>query len=152
MQRRILQLPDPDRDVDALFEQVDDPLVAAQLKRDLRIQRHKFLHVRHDAMKHERRCGIHAQSSRGPFTLARDHLFRIFHRGDDSAGARKEQFALVGQLQTAGGSMNQRGVELLFEPCERAADAGDGLLKQFRRRRDGAAIDHRYKGQQFVRR
>lgn len=72
VQRGILQCADPDRDIHALFHQVDNPLIAAQFQHDLRIRRGERLHMRHDAMQHKRRRSIYPQPPRRPLTLASD--------------------------------------------------------------------------------
>lgn len=63
MQRRILQATDPDRDVGAAFEQIDDLVVAVELQFDVGIARAIAVYERHDDMQHERRRGIDAQPS-----------------------------------------------------------------------------------------
>jgi hypothetical protein len=60
VQRRILEPADPDRDVGAPLEQVDDPLVAVQLQFDLRKAFAVAAHERHDHVQHERRRRVDA--------------------------------------------------------------------------------------------
>ena len=63
---------------------------------------------------------------------------------------RQEGPAFLGQLEAAGGAAQQRGVQLVLQPAQRAADARDGLAQLLGRGGDGAAVDHGGEGLQFV--
>lgn len=62
---------------------------------------------------------------------------------------RQEGGALVGQRQPARSAGQQRGLQLLFQPAQRAAHARDSLAELFGGGGDRAAVDHRAEGEQF---
>jgi hypothetical protein len=150
MQRGILQRADADRDIHALFQQIDDALVAGEFELDVRLARGERRHVRHDAVEHEGRGRVDAQAPRRLLAMTRDGLFGILHRGQNGARTVKKKLSLLGQLQTARGAQNQRDAQLLFEPGERPTHAGNGLLEFFGGGGDRPRIDHGDEYEQFV--
>ncbi|MNG02921.1 hypothetical protein D3C84_859730 [compost metagenome] len=62
MQGRVGQRADADGDVGALFEQVDDQVVAVEFELDVRVEPAELVDVRHDGVQHERRGGVDPQT------------------------------------------------------------------------------------------
>ncbi|MNK80125.1 hypothetical protein D3C87_998260 [compost metagenome] len=54
MQCRVAQGADADGDVGALFQQVDDQVVAVEFELDVRVEPAEFIDVGHDGVQHER--------------------------------------------------------------------------------------------------
>jgi hypothetical protein len=76
-------------------------------------------------------------------------LLGLVHGGQDlPRRARKTSPSSVSSRRR--GPAQQGGGELLFQPAQAAADAGDGLPQPLGRGGDGAAIHHRGKGLEFV--
>jgi hypothetical protein len=114
-QRRIRQVTDPHRQVDALFHQVDHAIRQPQVDRDLGIALQIGRHDRAD-MKPSKavRGGHHQPPARFcPFALGRD--FGLLDVGEDPAGALQIACADVGQGDRPRGPLQQAGAETLLQ-------------------------------------
>ena len=150
MQGGVAQRADAKSHIGAVFDQVGDAFVAVQLQRDLRVRGAVAVHQRHDHVQHEGRGRIHPQPAGRLLAPGGHLLLGLVHSGQDLPRLGQEDLAFLGQLQAAGGPAQQGGGELLFQPAQAAADAGDCLPQPLGRGGDGAAIHHRGKGLEFV--
>ncbi|MNY39848.1 hypothetical protein D3C86_1745540 [compost metagenome] len=62
MQGRVGQRADADGNVGTLLQQIDDQVVAVELKLDVGVEPSKLVDVRHDGVQHERRGSVDAQA------------------------------------------------------------------------------------------
>ena len=54
-------------------------------------------------------------------------LFGFVNRSNDPASLGQKIRTFFGQLQATGRAVKKRGLQLLFQPAQRAADPGGGL-------------------------
>lgn len=150
MQRRIGEGADADGDVGALFQQVNDQVIAVEFELNVRIELPEFVDVGNDGVEHERRGGIDAQASGRSLLARRQTLFELIHLIENQLGLFEEILALLGQVHAPRGAVDQRGVELGFELRQRATDGRRRLADLLGGGGNRTALDHADENLQLI--
>ena len=150
VQGGVLEHPDAKCHVGALFDQVNDAFVRIQLQFHLGVALAKSGYQRHQHMQHEGRGRIDPQPTGWPQPPGRHLLLGLIDRSQDGTGVLEEGGAFLGQLQSACGAAQQRGLQLFLEAAQRAAGGRDRQAQQLRGSGDRARVHHGRKGLQFI--
>jgi len=145
-QAAVLQFADPEGDVDAGRNEVDETVVEQQVDLDLGIARIKAVQPRHDVAAPEGGRRRHAQHARNVVFGALYLDAGIFERIEHLAAACVIQLAGLGQRMAARRAHQQGGAELGFQRLHLLADRRLGRHFLARHRRKAAPLDDTAKG------
>ncbi len=134
VQGRVRQIADTNSDIRALLQQIDDQVVAVEFQLDIRVQLAKLGDIRHHCVQHEGRRGVDPQAPGRRALPQGQALFQLVHLLQDLLGPLEEKLALLGQVHASGGAIDQRGIELGFQPRQAATDRRRGLADLLSRR------------------
>ncbi len=121
-QRRIGQRADPQRDVDAVADDVDQRIGQPQLDADRWIGRHELGKHRRDGEDSKGQGRRDANQPGGRAGGIERSFFRRAAFAQDALCALGEAAAAVGERQPARGAVKQRGPEPRLEPADRLRD------------------------------
>ena len=127
--------PDAHRDVEPLFDQIDDPIDEEQPVGDAREGIEKRDHDGDDMENSEhRRCGDRDLSPRLAVLPGKGELHR-FKLGEDATAGFEIVTAWLGEREMPRGAGHETHPDLLLERRELAADRGQGHAQMSSRRR-----------------
>ena len=141
-QRRVFEVPNPYRDVHALLDEVDAPVVEIQVEANLRMPfaecRNRFAHMPH---AEGQRQGDTQRTAQLTMLLLRGRLGFLQIR-QDARALLVEALAGLRDVQSARRAPQQLHAKALLEPRDPAADGGLGRIEALGRRREAAV--HKY--------
>ena len=139
-------MADPDREIDAVFDQVDHAIRQPQLTGDLRIAGQIGRHDRADmeAAKANRRRDHQPSTRPRPFALRR--TFGLLDIGEDAPDTFQIARADIGQRHRARGPLQQPRPETILQRRHQPCDRRRRQPQSARRRRKTPEVGHRDKG------
>jgi hypothetical protein len=138
-QPAVRQLSAADGDIDALLDQVHDPVGKVEIEADLGILRHELRQDRDEEVVGDHRAGDTDAAAR---RLARAHeaLMRVVEIIEDAPAALMEGAAFLGQAQAAGGALDEPDAELVLQLRHRLPNSRRRQAKHPPRRDEATEI------------
>ena len=141
-QAGVLQRADPDREVPAFLDQVNQPVVQPELDADTGIQRGKAGEQRRDLTRAERQRDVQPQQSARLDAVGRDRALGRLEIAEHAFGEVEIAPPRLGDGQPPRGAVKQLGAEPRFERCEVLGDHGRRHAEQPCRSGQAAGSGH----------
>lgn len=127
----VRQAADTHHAVEALAYQVDLVIGAAQFQLQVRVCGEKGRQVRQDQVAGQGLTHVDAQAAAQLAGVALEHCGDLVGVGQQVLAALVAGLAVLGQLHTAGGAVQQAHTEVILQALYQAGDAGLGLAEAF---------------------
>src|SRR5262249_5475928 len=120
MRDESIEVGDPNRDIDAFLDQVYDSIDEQHVGAHLRMAPEEVVHDRGDIASAEQRRSADRELARWLAAAGDQCFLRLLQGGKDVTTALEILRALVRQVDSAGGAIEQRHAELTLERSQRA--------------------------------
>ena len=146
---RIFEVGDANRQVEALFEQRDLPVVEVEIELDVRMLRAEVAHCGREMTVPEAQRSRDAQRAGKLAVLLADDQLRLAQVFEDPSRSLVEGSPCVGEALAPRRSVQQLCAEALLEVAQAAADGGLGDVELVCSGGDAAGIDDADEGFEF---
>jgi len=146
----VAEIANAERDIGLPHAEIELVVVKDQIKLNIGVEIDEFVHARRQPRCAKAHSCRNAQLARGLLTGIDETGFDLIELHENFARGAKQEFALLGQDQTAGMAMKQRNIEILLKRAYLAADSRLAHIQLFASVRKTACFGGSMEYPQFI--